>query len=389
MLFTPAELRDIHAEFGDALDLIERRRALYGAVMELAGGREVTVDPDVLDSPVARAHMASVVVDPQQYRSAEMVSLSRVARGATRLSVAGAPSFVVGAADVRPLLDAAVRHISSELAAHGPGHVDGVELMLDDDPAFGAASDLVVAGVDTAWKVCPDLVEDLVPHVALFAVIGNRGTDQLGSASIRDFPGLIVVPEPGSAIEVAEAVVHEGAHQKFFDLGLTRSIFSGDFHGAPLYTASWSSSVAPGWPLEQCAAAFHAYTCLATFHACLEAAGSADVLHDFSLLPVAEARAAELADWVTSHERFFGPDGWHLMRLLTGDAGLGEQVAGGACVAVEEASDVRRQGGRTALRRCGEWTLVARLNDVIRLFWAPTADVARANGDRLEGHSVA
>ena len=41
---------------------------------------------------------------------------------------------------------------------------------------------------------------------------------RLGSASAREFPGLVLFPEPQTALEVAEALIHEGAHQKFFDL---------------------------------------------------------------------------------------------------------------------------------------------------------------------------
>ncbi len=33
----------------------------------------------------------------------------------------------------------------------------------------------------------------------------------MGSATVREYPGLVVVPQPTPPLEVAEALVHEGA----------------------------------------------------------------------------------------------------------------------------------------------------------------------------------
>ena len=175
---------------------------------------------------------------------------------------------VVSDPAARAPLDPAVQYIESELGRHGAAAA-GIRLLLDDDPGFPEAARTVLDGLEIAVKLCPELADDLLPHVALFAVIRNGGTEQLGSASVREYPGLVVVPQPTSPLEVAEALVHEGAHQKFFDIGVTRSLFAADFPRAPLFGPSWSESSTRGWPLEQCAAAFHAYTCLAAFNECV------------------------------------------------------------------------------------------------------------------------
>jgi hypothetical protein len=361
MRLSPTDLRDIHAKLGTASIVVDRRRAVYSAVAELVGGwQDVDLTPDLLDSPAARAHLGEVIIDVRRYRADALVPLSRLTAAAPALMNCTSRTYVVADPDARMPLDPAVRHIRSELGRAG-GDDAGIGLLLKDDPAFGDAASTAIEGLEIAVKLCPDLAEDLLPHVPLLGIIRHDGTEYLGSASIREYPGLIVVPSPRTAVEVAEALVHEGAHQKFFDIGITRSLFAADFPRAPLFSASWSGSSAAAWPLEQCAAAFHAYTCLATFYECLSAAGAAGRLHDFSLLPRAEVRAAELGEWVLSNERYFGPDGRKMMAALAGRPDPSN------CEALPD--EVPRVEAPTALRECGEWTLVARMVEHIELFW--------------------
>jgi hypothetical protein len=277
-------------------------------------------------------------------------------------------------------LAGAVGHLASALGEPLDGP-DGIRLLLAGETGFTEASRTIVEGLDLAAALCPELAWDLLPHVVLFAVItGGGGAGQIGSASVREYPGLVVVPRPGSALEVAEALVHEGAHQKFFDLGITRSILAEGFQRAPGYRSSWSRSSAQPWPLEQCAAAFHAYTCLATFHRSVLDSGHASPLHDFSLLPAAEARAAELGEWLSRNLQFLGFDGRLFVQMLAGDERPVER---------RPAPDVERW--RTArslvIRVCDEWTLFARRGAGIELYWAPSSvldglerDVLRAAG---------
>jgi hypothetical protein len=365
MLLTPTDIRDIHGELGTAEALVDRRRAVYSAVAELVSGRSADgITPDLLDSPVARSHLGEVVVDVGRYRSDALLPLSRLTAGAPEFVSGTAHTAVVTDPDARAPLDPAVQYIESELGRHAAAAA-GIRLLLDDDPGFPEAARTVLDGLDIAVKLCPELADDLLPHVALFAVIRNGGTEQLGSASVREYPGLVVVPQPTSPLEVAEALVHEGAHQKFFDLGITCSVVGDDFHAAPSFTSSWAAPSAPGWPLEQCAAAFHAYTCLAAFNGCVEESAFAGRLHEFSLLPHAETRAAELGEWVLANQRFFGPDGRALMSALAGCSRRPALAGGPTEVTMDR--DVP-----TTVRRCGVWTLVAQMGDGVELYWVPS-----------------
>ena len=100
----------------------------------------------------------------------------------------------------------------------------GSPLILNGSRQFAAVVHTLTSGIELAVSVAPELALDLLPHVALFAVVDSECSGQLGSASLREFPGLILLPEPRSSVEVAEALIHEGAHQKFFDLAMTRSV---------------------------------------------------------------------------------------------------------------------------------------------------------------------
>lgn len=364
MLLRPTELRDVHAAFGSPESLVERRRAMYSAIVELAGGRRgAEADSDLLDSPVARGHLGEVVVDVRLYRPDAAVPLSRLTAGAAEFRGETSRTFVVADRHVGDALDPAVRHIASQLGHHGV-EGSGIGLMLEGDPRFDDASRAVVEGLELAVKLCPELAEDVLPHVALFALIATDGTDQLGSASAREYPGLVLLPRPASAVEVAEALVHEGAHQKFFDLATVRSVFGPDFVNAPLFKASWSAPSAPAWPLEQCVAAFHAYTCLATFNEGVRESSLVSSLHRFSLLPEAATRAAELQAWVWTNQSFLGPDGRTLVAGLSGHV---EPV-----MAASNAGILLDAEAPTVVRRCGEWSLIAQLVEHITLFWVPT-----------------
>jgi hypothetical protein len=368
MRLGPSDLRDIHAVFGASSAIVDRRRATYSAVIELATGRsDPTPAADLLDSPVVRAHLGELISGSATYSPDAMTPLSLLSSGADTFSVGGAEVAVVRDPAARAALDGAVRHIATEL-----GCTDGsgdVNLLLDGDPGYEEASQLVVEGLELAATVCPALAVDLLPHVALFAIVSTDDrADALGSASVREYPGLVVVPRPACRVEVAEALVHEGAHQKFFDLGLIRSIVAEDSHRAPAYSASWSATGGSSWPLEQCFAAFHAYTCLAIFEASMREYGLTGECHEFSLLPVAEVRAAELGEWVNRNSRFLGPDGQCLARMLSGDVGRS--------VGVPPQVDLPRGAG-TVVRDCGGWRLLARTGQYLELYWVPSIGLER------------
>ncbi|MDT0347999.1 aKG-HExxH-type peptide beta-hydroxylase [Pseudonocardia charpentierae] len=360
MLHAPTELQAIHAAFGTADALVVRRRAVYSAILELVSGRhEGDITVDLIDSPIVRAHLGEVAVDVRRYRPEALVPLSRLTSNALSFTSTAARIAVAGDVQARAPLEPVVRRIESELSRNGAS-ATSIQLMLNDDPAFNGAARTVIDGLELAVKLCPELADDLMPHVALFTIMGTAGAEQLGSASVREYPGVIIVPQPASAIEVAEALVHEGAHQKFFDLGVTCSVFGEDFHVAPAFKSSWAPRTAPGWPLEQCVAAFHAYTCMATF---FQSAGGSGIvgLTDFSLLPHAESRALELASWLLEQKQFLGPDGRAFVEALAAATTLGR---------VDECNrSMMAESAQTVVRRCCGWTLTAQMNGSIDLYW--------------------
>jgi hypothetical protein len=374
MLHAPTDLQAIHAVFGTADALVVRRRAVYSAILELVSGRrEDDITVDLLDSPIVRAHLGEVVIDVRRYRPEALVPLSRLTSDAPSFTSTAARIAVASDVQARVPLEPVVRRIESELSRNGAGATD-IQLMLNDDPSFHGAARTVIDGLGLVVNLCPELAEDLMPHVALFTIMGTAGAEQLGSASVREYPGVIIVPHPASAIEVAEALVHEGAHQKFFDLGVSCSVFGEDFYAAPLFKSSWAPRTAPGWPLEQCVAAFHAYTCMATF---FQSAGGSRIagLTDFSLLPHAESRALELASWLLAKKQFLGPDGRAFVEALAATTKLARVDGCNKFIVAESA--------RTVVRRCHGWTLTAQMNGSIDLYWV-SMEETQAKGETCE-----
>jgi hypothetical protein len=367
MLLSPVELRDAHAALGTVESLLRRRRATYSAALELAtGSLDAAGDShDLLDSPAVRAHLADVICGTANYTPSKMIPVSSLARGAPEYRRGDVHAYVAADEGTPTALDGAFRRLT-----RGLRHSDDAEplrLLLAGAPAFDRAARLVVQGLALAVDLCPVLASDLLPHVTMFAII-EAGDNKIGSASLREYPGLIVVPQPSAAIEVAEAFIHEGAHQKFFDLGITHSIFNEAAYAAPYFATSWAAADTPPWPFEQCVAAFHAYICLATFMRALEVNSFSGHLHEFSLLPYAKSRAAELGEWLVENKQYFGPDGRHLVELMTGTGSRDSPPA---------PSDFPlRPGPPTALRDCGEWTLVAQKEEAIELYWLPSADLS-------------
>jgi hypothetical protein len=122
---------------------------------------------------------------------------------------------------------------------------------------------------------------------------------------------------PRSAIEAAEAVVHEGAHQKLFELAITHDLVNADSDRCPPFPPPWAPK-GRLWPLEQTLAAYHAYTCLAQFaEDAGVSAGTAWVGAD-SLLPVAHERSEILGQWLLGQRDHLGTDAHTLVDGLIG-----------------------------------------------------------------------
>jgi len=154
-------------------------------------------------------------------------------------------------------------------------------------------------------------------------------------------PGIVLIDEPVSPMEVAEALVHEGAHEKFFDFAITREFLDAHAEDAEYFENSWSHA---RWPLEQTFAAWHAYTCLGQFFLLSDS----EQLGPHSLLPKARERAAEIGDWLLAHEHDLLPDARWLLHALAG------QVAGAA----EEVSTADASLLATAIREDGKFRVL-------------------------------
>ncbi len=367
MALTAGEIQRLHSAFGSVDEILDRRRAIYRLTLQMAGVRtddrlpDEVLSPAVVDSPAVRAHLADVLsgtrdLDMRQVRALDepvVVPGDDTTEASVRL--AATPT---AARDLRGALD----RLGAELDQPDFA-VDPDALVLASSDAFGPVMRTVVEGVELAFDIAPELVGDLVPHVALLAVLNADAAGRLGSASVREFPGLVLLPEPRTPLEVAEAIVHEGAHQKFFDLAMTRSILATP--PAERFSPPWSSEGAM-WPFEQCVAAFHAYCCLSAFAA--EVPGDVE-LHDHSLLPAATARADMIGSWLTDHGNAFGNDGQAFIGGLNRSSFAIPPAPGDVGEALVE---MNASPERVARRRCGDRTLVMQLTRPALVLWVPT-----------------
>jgi hypothetical protein len=175
---------------------------------------------------------------------------------------------------------------------------------------------------------------------------------------------MILIPEPEHPIEAAEALLHEGAHQKFFDFATTRTLF-GMTEGAQ-FTPSWAHASAPAWQIEQAFAAWHAYCCLTAFaHALPKNA----ILPPHSLLPKAEIRAAELGSWLLRNGKALGPDGHAMLYQILGRAP--EDHWPDEDVSLSNLG-YALGGPEWMTRPAGDRVLLARRADPPELYWLPS-----------------
>ena len=341
------DIQRVHSSFGQVDELVERRRAIYELALDLADPLSSAVRTEVLDNPAVRAHLGEVLSGAAEYDARHLQSVNELAR-IGMVDMAPGVVRVAATSDAAQTLDGGLRRLGA-----GLGGLDDETgppaLVLATSAAFDGAVKMLGDGVRLALDIAPELVGDLLPHVALFAVLSTASAGRLGSASVREFPGLILLPEPRSALEVAEALVHEGAHQMFFDLVLTRSILGAS--GGQRFAPPWAADGAPAWPFEQVVAAFHAYSCLAALARTL----GGRALHAGSLLPVAAERGEVLGSWL--HERgghILGVDGQALVGALTGRS---FDAPAAPTDGTEAMSRMARTGLRIVSRRCGNWTL--------------------------------
>jgi hypothetical protein len=306
----------VHAAIGPAGLLLNERRTLYQLAVELLEPDRPALDLDVVDSPVARGHIGDVLAGRAPLRHCELVGISAMTSDGTttpELQVAARP--MAGAMLAGPLDTVAL-----ELGRQGvaPG---SVQLLTEaDGERFLSAVGMLADGTALARSVNPELIDDLLAHVALVGMVNPLPEGKLVSASCRAYPGLILL-EARSSIGVAEALVHEGAHQKLFDLAITHDLLSVDSDRCPPFHPSWAPE-GHVWSMEQTLAACHAYACLARFAQDAgvgsSAATEAPVVGEHSLLPVAAERCVIIGQWLLGHSDHLGPDARVLLGHLLG-----------------------------------------------------------------------
>ncbi|SDG23875.1 HEXXH motif-containing protein [Lentzea fradiae] len=286
----------LHAAIAPAEALVDERRTLYRLAVRLFTQGSGLSD-NLLDHPIVRYEIGRALAGKGEL---DLDLLRRVAT--VRVRDAGLP--LVADPRTAELIEAPLRIVAPPGASPRP-------LTEDDGDRFEAAAQLVADGVGLLRKLAPETAEDLLAHVSMVTVLAKETSGGVISASSRYVPGIVLINEPSTPMEVAEALVHEGAHEKFFDLAITRQFLDAHAEDAEFFENSWSHA---RWPLEQTFAAWHAYSCLAQFALVAgdEPAGP------LSLLPKARERADEIGRWLLAHTGDLQPDARWLLGALTG-----------------------------------------------------------------------
>jgi hypothetical protein len=358
-------VRRAHERIGRADEVVEQRRALYATVIELeaAPGEELSVDADVLDNPVVRGHLGEVLGGRTEFSRDQLGQLTALVAPDYVTDIRGHTVRLASAPGAEQALEGVLRRVGDELRRQGDDNIRLRLVTTASRDELDEANRHLIEGLRLAVRWAPDLALDLLPHVSLFAVVDGGEAGRLGSASAREFPGVVLIPQPRTPLEVAEAFVHEGAHSKFFDFGTTRRMLGALSASAPRFMRSWAPPGAPSWPLEQSIAAWHAYRCLDVFGRYLDVGVP---LHDDSLLPAAATRADEIGEWLRSCGRFLGADAHELIAHLDGSRPSDAPPAEEADLStVEQATG----SGDLLVRRAGSRTLVAKRGTPPELYW--------------------
>jgi hypothetical protein len=347
------DLPAVHATIAPLEALISARRGLYQFAVELldpsmpsAAGLPV----GVLDNPESRGRIGAALRTGHRITAEALLSRDMAVADGCRLPAGNAELLIASHVDAQTLLADALAAVEAELF-RATKEVPSIRLLtIADGDRFLTALELVRGGLDLARSTSPALIDDLLPHIGILGLFDPRGAEVLGSASSRHFPGLVLMPAPRSATEVAEALVHEGAHQKLFDLAITHSLLTPESDRCPPFEPCWPP-VGRRWPMEQALAAGHAYACLARFALDAEQADGLEAYGDSSLLRTAGTRSQILGNWLFDRAEWLGTDAHTLLAGLLGRRP--QAPATEAAIQPTEYEDLVLEGGWT-VRRCGD-----------------------------------
>jgi hypothetical protein len=304
----PATMVEAHALLASREHVLEDRRGLYRMAVRLVGAGTGLSDVD-LDHPIRRFAIGELLAGRVPAAGFRLPDLAALADNA---AAGQQPAPVVASRpDSAELFAPALRSVAAEAGVSG--RPLGLITRADGE-RFTAALDAVGSGLELARSLVPDLMADLLGHVAVIGVLDPARSATVVSASSRHVPGLVLL-RPGSALDIAESLVHEIAHQRLFDLAITRDMLRTEADGRAGFRPSWRPSV---WPIEQTLAAFHAYACLAELAATVPPADLASALGPHSVLPDAPQRAIEIGDWLDDNSHLLGPDAIRLVRSVLG-----------------------------------------------------------------------
>ena len=360
----------LHAAIAPPSTLHQERRALYQFATELLeGDRTQELDRDVVDSPVTRHLIGEALAGHAGLIRSALVSICAMTdtESETRsLRVASRP-------ETNTLLAGALHTIQTQVLLQREVSQPLKLLTALDGKRFMKALAVLHDGTTLVRSINPELADDLLTHIALVAILEQRRSCGLSSGSSRHFPGLVFLSEPASGTEVAEALVHEGAHQKFFDLAITHDLFNADADQCRPFHPPWLPREA-FWPLEQTLAAYHAYACLARF---AHDAGFPAGTHPSgtgSLFPVANERSEILGQWLLGRGDYLGTDACTLLNGLMGQTPCTSTIGDGSPPSMprDYAIDTPLE-----FRRCGASgrVLVGRPTQPPQLYWI-TGDAA-------------
>src|SRR4051812_41287659 len=205
-----------HLELGTREQLLDDRRSLYRLALELVGAEAALVPDAALDHPLSRYRIGEVLAGRA---SGDRLRLAGAGELGGESGDGGTPAIVADPA-AQQALSPALRSVAAEAAVPG-GTVRLITRA--DGERFARASAEVEAGLLRAAELVPALFADVVGHVDLIGVLDPDRSGGVVSASSRHVPGLLLL-RPGGPLDVAESFLHEAAHQRLFDLAITRDL---------------------------------------------------------------------------------------------------------------------------------------------------------------------
>ncbi|MEV6238025.1 HEXXH motif-containing putative peptide modification protein [Lentzea sp. NPDC051838] len=327
----------LHAAIAPAEELVDERRTLYRLAADLFGVDPAELSDNLVDHPIVRYEIGRALAGHGDLTSEQL-------RAVAAMGVRDAGVPVASDASAAAQLEAPLRIIKA------PGTTP-LPLTEADGQRFESAVEIVAEGVALLRRVAPEMAGDLLAHVSMVAVLNRDTSGGVVSASSRYAPGIVLIDEPSTPIEVAEALVHEGAHEKFFDLAITREFLDSHAEEVEPFRSSWGGVP---WPLEQVYAAWHAYSCLAQFSRLY---GDGPLGPD-SLLAVAAGRATEIGRWLLDHESDIGVHARWLLRSFMGEPGKRSEVDSGLLCPEVGADDRFRVRSDVRTRRAASGRVV-------------------------------